>query len=80
MRFYPFGSGSIPAIVVSASLAQYAVQTQAATSVINASFAPTGRQGDAGPLGPCIYASGSAGAQGPSGSQGPVGTVDGPYA
>lgn len=79
MRFFPFGSGSIPTIVVSASIATRAIQTQAATLVTSASFAPTGKQGNIGPTGPCTYASGSVGLQGPSGSQGPVGTVDGPY-
>lgn len=79
MRFYPFGSGSIPAIVVSASIATRAIQTQAATLVTTSSYALSGKQGDVGPTGPCTYASGSTGPQGPSGPQGPVGTVDGPY-
>lgn len=79
MRFFPFGSGSIPSIVVSSSRADLAIQTQTAVTVTNAVFALSGKQGDPGPTGPCIYASGSSGSRGPSGSQGPIGTVDGPY-
>lgn len=79
MRYYPFGSGSIPAIVLTSSLSSYATETLAADRVVSASRAIIGASGSAGPTGPCFYVSGSSGSQGPSGSQGATGTVDGPY-
>lgn len=79
MRFYPFGSGSVPATALSSSLADYALTTRFASSVLSASVALSGSVGPRGPIGPCIYVSGSSGSQGPVGPVGPDGTVDGPY-
>lgn len=79
MRFYPHGSGSVPDISTSASIASYALTASFATTVLSASYALKGARGPSGNPGICIYVSGSSGSQGPSGSQGVIGTVDGPF-
>lgn len=78
MRYYPFGSASISAIVVSSSTANYAFRAETITGVTSASVAISGSSGSIGPTGPCFYVSGSSGSRGPSGSQGPPGVVFGP--
>jgi hypothetical protein len=79
MRFYPHGSGSLPASTVSASFSVYAVSTNFSTTVLSASLAISGSRGLPGPIGACIPVSGSSGSQGPTGDRGDTGTVDGPF-
>lgn len=78
MRFYPFGSGSSPLIVVSSSFADYAATARYGILANSASLALSGSTGAQGPIGACLYVSGSSGSQGPIGPQGSQGTVYGP--
>ena len=81
MRFYPFGSGSIPPSVTSSSLAEYAINTRYALFAVSSSVALSGSVGPTGVLNinQCVLASGSSGSTGVTGPQGPPGTVSGPF-